>query len=254
MEQKKMIQNQDDEIEIDLLGLLLAFWHRLWLIILVAVLGAGAAGAFSRFVLVPQYQSTAMMYILSKETTLTSLADLQIGSQLTEDYKIIVVSRPVLEEVIENLGLNLTYDQLKAKLTINNPTDTRILSITAQDSDPYMAKVIVDEVATTSSGYIGDIMEMVPPKMIETGTVPTEKSSPSNTRNAIMGGLAGAVLVCGIITLEVIMNDTIVTEDDVAKYLGLSVLASVPERKGEAADESSNPKKSRKKPRRKKRK
>ena len=249
MEQKKRAQEQDDVI--DLVEVFLAFRHRLWAIILAVALGGGIAGAFSKFVLVPQYQSTAMLYVLSKETTLTSLADLQIGSQLTEDYKIIVVSRPVLEDVIEKLGLNLNYKQLKNKLTINNPTDTRILSITAQDADSQMAKVLADTVAGTASDYIGEIMEMIPPKMIEDGAVPTEKSSPSNTKNALLGALAGAVLVCGFITLEVVMNDTVTTEEDVARYLGLSVLASVPERKDDIMPSETD--KTRRKSRRKKR-
>lgn len=249
MEQKKRVQEQDDVI--DLVEVFLAFRHKLWAIILAVALGGGIAGAFSKFVLIPQYQSTAMLYVLSKETTLTSLADLQIGSQLTEDYKIIVVSRPVLEDVIESLGLNLNYKQLKNKLTIDNPTDTRILSITAQDADPQMAKVLADTVAGTASDYIGEIMEMIPPKMIEDGAVPTEKSSPSNTKNALLGALAGAVLVCGFITLEVVMNDAVTTEEDVARYLGLSVLASVPERKDDIMPSEAD--KTRRKSRRKKR-
>ena len=92
-------------------------------------------GAFSAFVLTPQYKSTAMVYILSKETTLTSLADLQIGSQLTKDYKIIVTSRRVLNQVIEDMELNLTYKELVEKVTIDNPQDTRILSISVEDPE-----------------------------------------------------------------------------------------------------------------------
>ena len=82
----------DDEIEIDLLELLGEFRRKIWIILGIIILFGGVSGAFSAFVLTPQYKSTAMVYILSKETTLTSLADLQIGSQLTKDYKIIVTS------------------------------------------------------------------------------------------------------------------------------------------------------------------
>ena len=220
---------QDDEFEIDLLEVLRALKKRIWLILLAAVLGGGIFGAFSKIVLVPQYQSTAMLYVLSKETTLTSLADLQIGSQLTKDYQVIVTSRPVLEDVISALGIDMKYEDFKEKLTIGNPADTRILSITAEDPDPYLAKQIVDQVADTASEYIGDIMEMIPPKMIEEGAVPTQKSSPSNTRNALIGAFLGVFLVCGMAVLEIILNDTIENEEDVAKYLGLSVLASIPE-------------------------
>ncbi len=253
MEDKRKSRN-DDIIEIDLLELFMALKKRIWIILAAAIVGFGLAGAFSKFVLVPQYQSKASMYILSKETTLTSLADLQIGSQLTQDYKVLVVSRPVLQEAIEELGIDLTYRQLQKKLTIENPTNTRILSITAQDSDPVMAKKIADTVAQTASSYIGDIMEMIPPKLFEEGEVPTEKFSPSNAKNAVIGALIGIVLVCGLTTVEVLMNDTVTTEEDVAKYLGIPVLASVPEREGKEDDLVNVASKSRKKKRRSKRK
>ena len=226
----------DEEIEIDLLQLLRALKKRILWIIGAGVLFGGAFGAFSKFVITPQYTSTAMVYILSKETTLTSLADLQIGSQLTKDYKIIVTSRPVISEVIDKLKLDISYENMVSKITINNPNDTRILSITAQDPDPVMAKDIADSVAKTSSEYIGDIMEMVPPKVIEEGTVSDKKASPSNGKNAMIGALLGIVLVCGLTVVEELLNDTIQTEEDVEKYMGLTVLASVPLREGEAEE------------------
>lgn len=227
----------NDEIEIDLLELFRALKKRFWLILFITVFCGGITGAFSKFVLTPQYTSTAMMYILSKETTLTSLADLQIGSQLTKDYAVIVTSRPVLEDVVESLNLELTYKELEEKITIDNPKDTRILSISAEDSDPQMAKAIADAVANTSSEYIGDIMEMIPPKLIEDGEVPIEKTSPSNAKNAILGAAIGLVAVCGVIVLSVLLNDSIRTEEDVERYLGLTVLAMIPERKGEIAED-----------------
>lgn len=235
MNTKNKVNN--DEIEIDLIQLFYALKKRILWIIGAAVLFGGVTGLFSKFVITPQYASTSMVYILSKETTLTSLADLQIGSQLTKDYKIIVTSRPVVSEVIEKLNLDISYEKMVKKITISNPTDTRILSITAQDPDPVMAKDIADAVAKTSSEYIGDIMEMVPPKIIEEGVVPDKKTSPSNGKNALMGAMLGAILVCGFTTIEMILNDTIQSEEDVQKYLDLTVLASVPLREGEAVED-----------------
>lgn len=235
----------DDEITIDLRELFYELKQKWWAILLAAVIGFGSFGAYSKFVMIPQYTSTTMMYVLSKETTLTSLADLQIGSQLTKDYSVIITSRPVLEEVIKDLGLNLNYRQLKEKITISNPADTRILSLSVLDADPYIAKAIVDEIAQTASTYIGEIMEMTPPKIIEEGEVPQMKTSPSVARNAAIGGLLGIVLVCGAVTLFVVMNDTIKTEEDIEKYLGISALAVVPEK--EVGVKSSRNKKRKKK-------
>ena len=223
-------QYDDEEIEIDLRAILLEWRKRWWMIAAALVAGALAAGLFSRVILSPVYESTSMMYVLSKETTLSSLADLQMGTQLTQDYKVLVTSRPVLEEVISELGLDMDYEDLQEAVSINNPSDTRILTITVSNSDPVMAKTIVDEIAQTASGYIGSIMEMVPPKIVEEGQVPEYQSSPSVKRNAALGGVVGAVLVCGVLTLLVILNDTIRTEEDVERYLGLTTLALVPER------------------------
>lgn len=219
----------DDEIEIDLLELFYALRHRWWAILLALVIGAGAAGVYTKKLIAPHYQSTSMVYVLSKETTLASLADLQIGSQLTKDYSVIIKSRPVLQEVIDKQNLAMTTDELGEMITIDNPKDTRILSITVEDIEPMRAKAIVDEVTKSASNYIGDIMEMVPPKIIEDGVVAVKPSSPSVKKNAAVGGLGLAVLVCGLICLKTVLDDTIKSEEDIEKYLGLSVLAVIPD-------------------------
>ncbi len=98
----KTINMNDDEVEIDLLQLFRALKKRILWIVGAGVIMGGAFGLFSKFAITPQYTSTSMVYILSKETTLTSLADLQIGSQLTQDYKIIVTSRRLFQKSLIN--------------------------------------------------------------------------------------------------------------------------------------------------------
>lgn len=228
----------DDEIEIDLWEILFALRAKIWVILLALVVGCGLAVGYSKVILTPMYTSTSMVYILSKETTLNSLADLQIGSQLTKDYKVVATSRPVLQEVIDTLGLPMEYEELKTALVLDNPADTRVLKISIEDPDPARAKAIVDSVASISSTHIGDIMEMIPPKIIEDGIVSDEKSSPHVAKNAVIGGLAAVFLVCFLVVLQVILNDTIRTEEDVEKYLQLSILSAVPEREEDRATTS----------------
>ncbi len=158
----------NDEIQIDLLELLEALRRRIWLIILALVLGAGAGVLYTKMLMTPVYTSTAMVYVLSKETTLTSLADLQIGSQLTNDYRVVVTSRPVLEEVIDNLQLETDYVGLRGQLSLENPADTRILSISATDSDPQRAKAIVDEVAPYPLSTSQTLWKWFRPKSLKT--------------------------------------------------------------------------------------
>ncbi len=233
--------NEEDEIVIDLWEIFFELKRRLWILLTALVLGTGIAGAYSYFLITPQYTSEAKIYVLSKETTLTSLADLQIGSQLTKDYQVIIGSRPVMEDVIQKLDLEMDYKTLLKKITIDNPKDTRILTLSVTDPDPKLAKEIVDAIAGSASDYIGELMEMTPPKLIEDGEIATEKTSPSIKKNACIGGLLALLLVCGIITLQVIMNDTVKNEEDVEKYLALPVLSVIPERE-DVKEEKEKPK------------
>ena len=141
----------EGEIQLNIFEILYILKKRILILIFAAIVGFGVFGTYSYFILQPQYTSTAMLYVFSKETTLTSLADLQIGSQLTKDYKIIISSRPVLLKVIATLNLDITYKELKKKLTVENPADTRILLLSIVDGDPEMSKKIVDAVAETAS-------------------------------------------------------------------------------------------------------
>ena len=225
--------NQDDEIEIDLKELFYVIKRKLWIILLTGIVGAVGFGLFTAMVMKPVYTSSTMLYIVNKTTTLTSLTDLQLGTQLTKDYKVLVTSRPVTGQVITNLDLNLSHEQLVKKIKVDNPTDTRILTISVEDTDPYMAKSIADEFASVASARMAEIMDSAPPNIVEEAYLPTQKTKPSITKNTMIGGLAGVYLAGAIILVLFVMNDAIKTPEDVEKYLGLNTLATIPVFEGE---------------------
>jgi len=203
-----------------------------FLIIVAVSLFCGCIGfGYARFLITPTYTSTSSMLVLSKETTLTSLADLQLGTQLTLDYQELIRSTPVLEKVIENLGLGMMPNGLRSCVTVTNPSGTRLLYLSVNHTDPVLACEIVNELAAVSSDYIGDKMEVIPPKIIEKGEVPSVKTSPNVLRYTVMGLLLGIVTCVGLITVLVLLDDTVKSEDDIMKYLGIPTLAIVPDRK-----------------------
>ncbi len=217
------------EEEIDLVWLAYALLRKIWLILAVAVVTACLTAGYTFFKIEPTYSSTATMLVLTKETTLTSLTDLQIGSQLTKDYSVLITSRPVLEKVIENLDLKMSYNALKRNVSINNPEDTRLLFITVTMNDAKQAKAVVNELSAVSSEFIGDKMEVSPPKVVEEGEIGS-KTGPSITKNAVMGFVVGAFLVCAVIVVLELLNDTIQKEDDIERYLDIPTLAIIPEK------------------------
>ena len=238
---------ENEEIEIDLLQLWNAVRHRIWLVLLAGFIVADIAFAITKFLITPMYSSSATMLVVTKETTLSSLADLQLGSQLTNDYEILISSRPVLQETIEELDLDTDYKHLRNTITISNPNDSRMLIISTLQADPELAKNVVDTLARISSDYIAEKMEVTAPKIIEEGEVPLVQSSPSLVRNTAIGGLLGILAAVFLICVAVILNDSIQTEDDIERYLQLPVLAVIPDKNGSSRKSADRKKPSNKK-------
>ena len=231
------------EEEIDLLELWNAIMHRIWLVLLAGFIAADIAFAITRFLITPQYTSASTMLVITKETTLASLADLQLGSKLTEDYGILINSRPVLQQTIDEVGLDMDYKALRKKINIETPNDSRMLIISVEQPDPALAKQVADTLAEISSDYIADKMEVTAPKIIEEGELPLEPSSPSMVRNVAIGGILGILAACFLICMGVILNDSVQTEEDIERYLGIPVLAVIPEKKGSSRNTDKNKKK-----------
>ena len=189
--------------------------------------------AFSgtKLFLTPKYSASSMIYILTKTTSVTSLADIQMGSQLTADFEILATSRPVIEEVIEKLKLKYSYDELVEMIQTDNQSDTRILRFTVIDENAKEAKAIANELAEVTAERVAYVMSSDKPKIVEEAVVPKKASSPNTMKNTIIGALAVAFLAIGIIVIKYLVNDTVQNEDDIKKYLGLHMLAAIPTEK-----------------------
>lgn len=222
-------QRENDVIEIDLLEVLELLLSRLGLILSAGILAALICFTLSKFILTPYYDSTTKIYILNKtENASVTYSDVQMGTQLTKDYAELINSRYVLEEVIQKLSLDEDYESLLKKVSVSTPTDTRIVSITVQDKDPILAMNTANCIREVAGEHIQNVMDIEAVNVVETANMPTEKAGPSSLKWTLIGGLVGALLVCGIILVQYLMDDTIKSSEDVEKYLGLSTLALIP--------------------------
>lgn len=224
-----MNDNRNDEIEIDLRELFLVILSKFWIIFFTGLILALVGFILSRFVLTPQYESVTKIYVLSKqnETNIT-YSDLQMGSQLTKDYQELIVSRPVLENVIIEQNLNEDYEQLKNKIEVTIPNDTRIISITVTDESPYNAMNIANSIREYSADQIATVMDIKAVNVVEEASLPTNPSSPNVLKNSLIGGLIGLFLAVGLVVFHFVMDDTIKNQEDIEKRLGLSTLATIP--------------------------
>ena len=227
MEQQNLQDNTD--IEIDVLELFHVLLNKFWIILLAGIIAGLAFIGGTILFITPQYDSTTKMYVLSKQdnNTLTQ-QDMQTSLSLTKDYAELIKSRTVTEGVIAQLNLDLTHEELLKKMAVDSATDTRILSITVTDADPYEACKIANAIRDVAANHIKNVMDIDAVNVVETANIPDQKASPSITKNGIIGGFLGVLLSVVIILIAYISNDTVKTQEDVEKYLGLSVLGTIP--------------------------
>ena len=120
----------DGEMEIDLLELLAYYRGRLIWIVLGFLAGALAAGLITFYLITPQYTATSKMYMVSSSSqSVVDLTDLNIGQSLSKDYVELLKTRPIIESVIEEQGLDYNYSELLSMLSMSTVSDTRIIAI-----------------------------------------------------------------------------------------------------------------------------
>ena len=224
----------DDEMEIDLGALFHVLIRKWWLIAICAIMGGVIALGGTALLITPKYESKAQLYILNKTTSVTSLADIQIGSELTADFEVIATSKPVIDAAIERIkeeeDKTFSRKEILDVLTVVNKSGTRILEVKAIDENPADACIIANAVAEETADRMASIMKSDPPTTVESAEVSEKPVSPSLLKNTAIGILLGILLVCGVLTVRFIINDNIKTEEDVEKYL--ATLAIVPYVKG----------------------
>lgn len=220
----------EEETEIDLIDLAWALLDKIHYIVLCFLIGAVIMNAYSYFLVRPTYKSTAKMYVVSaSKNSVVDLDALNIGTSLTADYEQLMLSYPVLEQVINKLNLDMDSDTLAKMITLENPTDTRILNINVVSTDPKNARDIANTLMDVSVDYLPKTMSTNAPNVAQKAKLADHKDGPSYTKYTIIGALAGAFLYCMYLVVKYLMDDTIHTADDMEKYFDIVPLAVIPD-------------------------
>ena len=244
-----MEQKNEQEVEIDLKEIFIILLDRLWVIIFTGVLLAALTGIYTKVFVTPMYTSTAKVYVINRqnEENAVTYSDLQSGSSLTQDYMVMVKGNNVLGQVIDELNLDMTVEDLKERVSVSNETNTRFISISVEDPDPVVAQQIADCMAKISAEVGQDVMDIKKVNIAEEANLPKYPSSPNLKKNILIGGFAGIFLAIVVIIIIFLMNDSIRTSEDVKKYLDLNTLGQIP-----VLDEGETKKKKKKREKRKK--
>lgn len=264
MEERKIDKKEilsERENTIDIWEILLSVAGKWWLILLVAVVFGGIMAAYIDSTYVQKYQSYGSIFLVEEEEGF-SVDDVSYANIIMQDYIYRITGEENMRAAVERLPDEIraiyaesdaSEDEVEAYIarvrgvvdwsylssitTITNIEDTHYLKVTVNSSDPTLAYATSRAVLNASLNSLSDFFKVESVSIAEQPRMPTAPSSQKSFRNAILVALIGAIGVIGVLVLLHIRNDKINTSEDVEKYLGLTVLAIIPE--SEAKDESS---------------
>lgn len=228
-----MNDQKEAYLEIDLLRLMRTLWHRAWAIVLAMLLCGAAAFSYTRFLVTPLYESSALMYVNNSSITVgstsVSLSDLTASQSLVDTYIVILKTRLTLNDVIQQAEVDYSYEDLRDMISASPVNSTEIFEITVTSPSPSEAERIANTIVKILPEKISEIMDGSSVRVVDFAVQPTEKSSPSITKNVALGLIAGMILSCGAILLSELLDEQIRDEEYLTQTYELPVLAAVPD-------------------------
>ena len=231
----EQMTNKDEFVEIDFKRMVDAVLNKSWIVAICAVLCAVVALVITICFITPQYEASAMFYVNNNDISVgnTSLSlsssDISASRGLVDTYIVILNTRETLNYVNDYAETNLSYQQLKNMISAEAVEETEVFRVTVSSSDPVEAEKLASSIAYILPKRISGIVEGTSAKIVDSAVVPTRPSSPSYTKNTLIGFLIGLVIAVSVVIMREMFDISIRTEEDIAQCVRYPVLAAIPD-------------------------
>ena len=227
----KRDQNNQGGIEINIFGVLQLFWKNIILIIAVTAVAGLLVFGITRLAIKPKYSANIVLYAnnskVSEQSKSMTANDINASVKLVDTYKSIILTDTVMDDVIRQLNLDMTANDLIKNVSIDAINESEVFRVTVTNSSPEMAAKIANKIGEVAPAQIESIVDGCSVRLVNEAKVPTGSITPYR-RYTLIGMFIGLVLVCGFLVLRAVMDNRIKSEDDL-KMFGLPMLAKVPD-------------------------
>lgn len=228
---ERTFQSEEEEV-IDLMEIVRLLWAHALQIVAVAVAAAVICLLVCMFALTPKYEASINLIVNARQDASTATFtndNFNSAKNLISTYAVIIKSNTVLNEVIDILDLDMTYSELYNQVEVESVDSTQIMSVTVTNTDAELAGEIAQTIADIVPDILVEKVEAGSCKTVSDININPNAVFPQTKKYVVIAGLGGAVLVCGVLVMMHLLNNTIVDDQDIEKKLGLSVLGLIPE-------------------------
>jgi len=219
--------------ELDLKEWLNIFWSRRFYIMVIIAIFIVIGFIYSFIFVSPVYKSeTTLVLVKSNEnntTSETTTTDLTLNQRLVSTYSELIKTKKILGEVIDNLGIDRTEEQLKNSITVNTVKDTELIKISVVDANPEKAKIIANEIAEVFKVRVAnEVFKINNAQVFEKAEVSNVPSNINHTKDLMIFTALGVAIAVIYVLVANMLDTTVKGKEDVEKKLGISVLTTIP--------------------------
>lgn len=221
--------------ELDLKELLGIFWAKRAQIILLIAIFLVIGFIYSYVFLTPEYQSVTSILLAKSNTsqeengTAMTVNDVTLNQKLVSTYSELLKTDSVISQVISNLNIDKTADELKNNITVSAKDDTEIIQIAVVDQDPEMARKIANEAANVFINKIAkEYYSMDNVYVVDEAKASEEPYNINHIKDLIIFAGIGFVISCVYVLIANMLDTTVKSKEDIEKKLGLTVLTEMP--------------------------
>lgn len=219
------------EETISLKELLETLKKRMLLILVIAITAVLVSGIVSFFFLTPIYQASTQILVNQTKSNqnVYSPSEVQTNLQLINTYNVIIKSPAILDKVNKELDLGMTAAELNKKITVASEKDSQVVNVSVQDPDPAKAAEIANKTAAVFETEIVKIMNVDNVSVLAKASVTDDQSpiKPKPLLNIAIALVVGLMAGVGVAFLIEYFDNTVKTEQEIEKLLGLPVLGVI---------------------------
>ncbi len=222
-------RNDSDEIEIDL-GNVVDAAKKFWVVLVAATLVCALLGFLvSNFIMTKKYSASVEMIVnTTSNSDLVSTDQINSAKNLVSTYSVIITGSNVLTQVIRDLKLDMTYEDLSKCISVDAVTDTQVFNVTATTDSLDTSKAIIREIVKISPKEIEKAVEAGSCKIVSDLDYLNDPVSPSVPKYTAVAAFAGFLLAMAYALFRVLSKQYIMNERDVSEQLQLPLLGVIP--------------------------
>lgn len=220
--------------EIDLKELFEFIKKKIGLLITITVVICLLGCVYGLFIQKPMYKSYTTIILGGNETTASQTitqSDITLNKNLVDTYAEIVKSRRVLEQVIAELDLEETYEELSNKISVSSVNNTEIIKITVVDSNPIEAKNVANVTANFFSKEVVKLYNMNNVNVLDEANEANEPYNINIPKQVIIYFFIGIIIALSILFIIFYFDRTIKSVEQVEQKIKLPILGGVEEYK-----------------------